>query len=159
MCCFLNTWNLQLYKVLDPTAPFILLNWKHCAHLNKRDDCKLNWLFSQCLKKPLIKFRVATLKVFLPYRGMVSVIKLARSKETLSKNEWRANLTRCTYLGSAINFFSDTSFPITSNTENNNNKKHLRYVKIERNLIICELSSPCPCIPKDGYLWNLLGTW
>lgn len=156
MCCFLNTWNLQLYKVLDPTAPFILPNWKHRAHLNKRDDCKLNWLFLQCLKKPLIKFRVATLKVFLPYRGMVSVIKLAWSRDLEWK--WMESKSRKMRIFGKCNQFlqCDTSFPITSNT---GKKKNLTYVKTEWNLIICELLSPCPCIPKDGYLWNLLGTW
>lgn len=116
MCCFLNTWNLQLYKVLDPTAPFILPNWKHRAHLNKRDDCKLNWLFLQCLKKPLIKFRVATLKVFLPYRGMVSVIKLAWSRDLEWK--WMESKSRKMRIFGKCNQFlqCDTSFPITSNT-------------------------------------------
>lgn len=42
-----------------------------------------------------------------------------------------------------------------------NNFQHSKnqHVKSRWNFVIHELSSPCPCTPKDGYLRNLLGTW
>jgi len=47
---------------------------------------------------------------------------------------------------------SYTPFPITSKAEKAN-------VKSECNLVVSKLSTPYPCIPKGGYLWNLLCTW